>query len=1223
MKQGIWSGTTWQTGQDDFNEIRIGLCCNPASQIGCYGIMWKESTTALQMLKGKYNHDEGAISFQTKGKNDLEWSTDHQQATFLPKGNLRGSHLAAVQETDVPNAGAWVGSADPFTPEVPSNPINWYLSIIGNTVRGSGFFTDSADIIGSPILCYTLEGTYNNDTKKILITKKYERTPHGETDELVIEYSGKLNTTAGTMKGAWRNTAHGTEGTFSCRFQREISDSLIFCVQCDELIPPGRHRHDCLKCGSQSCIACNCCCPDQTCRVVASAVSVPVVESDCCSELVEKALKTHGERVLMNNVSYKEMAVKSRSFAAFIASREKRVASVLFTCRASEKYTAALLGGLLANVVLIPASTPCLTDIVSIVSQSRPDLIITDDDESVSSAFPNTVCISSCFGVTNAEPVAAPSPRSGPVCVLFTSGSTGSPKGAGFSEDLCLPTEGTTTVYPYLRYDIQDYDPTYLLSLLSTVQCGGSRYQGSGCDAVNMVRDMKKVRPTHFGAPPGVWAALRKEWERTKENDMFGGRLQVATSGGASIDKTTLSWLRESMKLPVTDLYGCREVGGIAKNGTIYPGVTCKIRDVPELGYLADKGTGELLVSSPRMVSGYISKDSTTSNRFVRIDGKLFYATGDAVRLWDNGKRLTVIDRIGTHIKTSEGCFTSPAPVEAAFERCGSVVKCCVLPYNNSTPGVWCICEVTSIVEDLHKLRHEMLACLGSTTGHPLPDIILQTTSPLPSTATGKAKRGDIHTAYVKEAILKRGEGKDTELSTCSSGISPALLSILKDVLPATEFFENTTRLVEQGCTSITAHRISGEIKRSFNVSIPAHRVLEETLEWLTAVVTTGKNTNMDPPKIDLLEEVSLACYRFEDVTVKKKKTGEGEKKAVVIFGGSGFLGPVIVREVLNTTPSDVSIIIFTRSKTADTVDDDERITRCRFDLTQPNIGLSETDEATVLEHNVIAVLLNAAWVSMLLPYSTLMPTNVIGPIRVAEKAIQWGSPTLCYISSVAGAVSINETIPSIDSITDTEKSSFVLKTGYGQTKTVSEIVLRERCRSKIKLSVHRPGSIFTDRVSGLCNPTDYISTLVKICVAMNKVPRDSKLHFTLVPADFVGGAVAASLFCDEEVSVFNISGVGVGASLVFAILCEECPEVTFVTMCSWKAAVLAAPDHPLRHHVATILDLESQNACKLGEMQDVGAKALMGVSAFPEVGREDVTAAVRMLLKEIKKENF
>jgi long-subunit acyl-CoA synthetase (AMP-forming) len=63
--------------------------------------------------------------------------------------------------------------------------------------------------------------------------------------------------------------------------------------------------------------------------------------------------------------------------------------------------------------------------------------------------------------------------------ILFTSGSSGGTKGVEFARDLVLPSEGAATCYPFITLDFQTFDPTYVLSILQTMLCGGSRLVAS------------------------------------------------------------------------------------------------------------------------------------------------------------------------------------------------------------------------------------------------------------------------------------------------------------------------------------------------------------------------------------------------------------------------------------------------------------------------------------------------------------------------------------------------------------------------------------------------------------------------------------------------------------------------------------------------------------------------------------------------------------------------
>lgn len=75
--------------------------------------------------------------------------------------------------------------------------------------------------------------------------------------------------------------------------------------------------------------------------------------------------------------------------------------------------------------------------------------------------------------------------------ILFTSGSTGVPKGAMFTEDLVIPVGPIASVQPFVRLDYQSFDPSFLLSILSTMRCGGRR---AFTNTFALMKDLPLVR---------------------------------------------------------------------------------------------------------------------------------------------------------------------------------------------------------------------------------------------------------------------------------------------------------------------------------------------------------------------------------------------------------------------------------------------------------------------------------------------------------------------------------------------------------------------------------------------------------------------------------------------------------------------------------------------------------------------------------------------------------
>ena len=128
-------------------------------------------------------------------------------------------------------SGLWLGEATPaaaLASSVPANPICWSLTLMPRTkaagaaptVFGGGFFDDSGDVPGSPVLLFTLSGSWDGASKAVTLSKRYQN--RAVPEELTVEYEGTLGREpdgAYAIKGSWVNALEGTTGTFACRLE--------------------------------------------------------------------------------------------------------------------------------------------------------------------------------------------------------------------------------------------------------------------------------------------------------------------------------------------------------------------------------------------------------------------------------------------------------------------------------------------------------------------------------------------------------------------------------------------------------------------------------------------------------------------------------------------------------------------------------------------------------------------------------------------------------------------------------------------------------------------------------------------------------------------------------------------------------------------------------------------------------------------------------------------
>jgi long-chain acyl-CoA synthetase len=322
--------------------------------------------------------------------------------------------------------------------------------------------------------------------------------------------------------------------------------------------------------------------------------------------------------------------------------------------------------------------------------------------------------------VANYRGLAATRSPDDPAIIVYTSGTTGAPKGALLSHRNMLVAG--CSVVDIFGYDGKNLEVLCYLPLchvaersFSTVMqlcCGSVVNFAESVDTVSM--DLREIGPTLFLGVPRIWEKLqqtitikikesysfhrwayrmalalampiarreiaaggyRKGWRDRllggllyllifRNIQRFAGlhRVAVCFCGAASVSPETLLFFR-AIGLPIYQVYGMTETAAVAL--VQQPGHTafgCVGVPIPSLQYdLGDDG--ELLMKGPTVFQGYL--DAPEATAAVLNDGWL--ASGDIARIVDG--EVQIIDRKKDLIITSGGKNISPSEVEHALKE--------------------------------------------------------------------------------------------------------------------------------------------------------------------------------------------------------------------------------------------------------------------------------------------------------------------------------------------------------------------------------------------------------------------------------------------------------------------------------------------------------------------------------------------------------------------------
>lgn len=272
--------------------------------------------------------------------------------------------------------------------------------------------------------------------------------------------------------------------------------------------------------------------------------------------------------------------------------------------------------------------------------------------------------------------------------VLFTSGSTGEPKGVEVTHDAAM----NTVEFIGRHFDIGPADRCLALSTLEgdisvmdvfvTLRTGGAivmvdEEQRRDPDAWARLIDAHRVSVLHF--MPG-WLEMLVE--------VGHGRLssvRVVPTGGDWVRPEVVHRLRaEAPRLRFAGLGGATETpvhntifevgdtNALPANwvalpfGVPLPNNACRVVD-DNGADCPDWVPGEYWVTGRGLARGYRGRPDLTAERFVEHDGRTWYRTGDVVRYWPDGT-LEFVGRADHRVKIS-GYRVELGEVETALRR--------------------------------------------------------------------------------------------------------------------------------------------------------------------------------------------------------------------------------------------------------------------------------------------------------------------------------------------------------------------------------------------------------------------------------------------------------------------------------------------------------------------------------------------------------------------------
>lgn len=776
------------------------------------------------------------------------------------------------------------------------------------------------------------------------------------------------------------------------------------------------------------------------------------------------------------------------------------------------------------------------------------------------------------------EAVGAGTTSKNALYVVYTSGTTGMPKGILIEHgSYCSSARDHAHALDFnqtsrrLQFASYSFD-TGIEDILSTLLTGGCICIPSEDERIgNITGAMKRMNVTTADLTPSFMNCIQPEDVPSLRTLVLGGEPLTAKLIKTWANRLCLINAYGTSECSVTNLVQSHVAADTdAANIGFAVGGSCWIGNVTDHDKLAPVGCiGELLIEGPVLAREYLNDHQKTKVSFIdspswsrEVDGvhrpRRLYKTGDLVRYAADGS-IIYVGRKDTQIKL-RGQRVEVGEIEHHLIDHPSIRNAVVLlPSSGSCaekltaivqPQTWTELSTNEVLEifpmpELQKLGFDWSELYAYISGKVPPYMIPTswiTVTSMPLHSSKKLDRSKIADWLdVIPSNLAYTIGFTNEMAPSLANDEDIAMKIsLKVADMVSKGAKNgpevvaghNVRLSAAGMDSINIATLASFISTSFGVTIG----MQQLIDTKTTVRDIAKHVfeaklGAKPiehlPRLDLMKEFDSL---IADLQSAQKIPIYG--KTIFLTGATGLLGTQILRQLLDRPDIAAVITLVRASSPKHAMQRVEasaqaakwyskkysyKIQAWSGDLSQPELGLDPAQWQYL--QGVDAIIHNGASIQWNKDYHSLKHANITSTMELLKVSMcSKHRPNFVYVS---GGQYFD------DDIKDADIAKLLTSAeGYSQTKFVSEMLVKQCMKGTNRhISIVRPGLILGTAQEGLASMNDFLWRITAGAVSIQGYPTPGEHSWLSVSSsDRVAQAVIASCLDESREQMVNIS---------------------------------------------------------------------------------------------------